>query len=57
MGAIKRALRGPSYSNEAMRARAEYLRDWRKRNPDKVKAYNRRYWEKRAAAARATMED
>jgi len=26
----------------------EYLREWRKRNPDKVKEYNKRYWRKKA---------
>ena len=26
----------------------EYLREWRKRNPDKVKEYNERYWRKKA---------
>lgn len=26
----------------------EYLREWRKRNPDKVREYNKRYWKKKA---------
>ena len=26
----------------------EYLREWRKRNPDKVREYNERYWRRRA---------
>ena len=26
----------------------EYLREWRKKNPDKVKEYNKRYWRKKA---------
>ena len=26
----------------------EYLRLWRKRNPDKIKEYNERYWRKKA---------
>jgi len=26
----------------------EYLREWRKRNPDKIKEYNQRYWRKKA---------
>ena len=30
---------------EAQRA---YLREWRKKNPDKVKANRQRYWEKKA---------
>lgn len=38
-----------SMSEEAREARREYMRDWRERNPDKVKAYNARYWRKKAA--------
>lgn len=34
---------------KAREARREYLREWRKRNPDKVRENNRRYWERRAA--------
>lgn len=30
-------------------ARAKYFREWRAKNRDKVKAYNQRYWRKRAA--------
>ena len=26
----------------------EYQREWRKKNPDKVKEYNKRYWRKKA---------
>ena len=26
----------------------EYLRLWRKRNPEKIKEYNERYWRKKA---------
>ncbi len=26
----------------------EYLREWRRNNPDKVKEYNKRYWRKKA---------
>jgi len=26
----------------------EYLREWRRNNPDKVKEYNERYWKKKA---------
>ena len=40
--------------------RAEYAREWRAKNPDKTKEYNRRYWERKAkamaeAAARAVQ--
>ena len=30
-------------------ARAQYAREWRKKNPEKIKEYNRRYWERKAA--------
>lgn len=30
-------------------ARRNYLNQWRKKNPDKVKAQNARYWERKAA--------
>ena len=26
----------------------EYMRLWRKRNPEKIKEYNQRYWRKKA---------
>lgn len=32
----------------AAEARREYLQNWRKKNPEKVKQYNREYWERRA---------
>lgn len=36
--------------NEAAReARRLYKKEWRKNNPDKVREYNKRYWEKKAA--------
>jgi hypothetical protein len=31
--------------NEYMK---KYMREWAKKNPDKVKEFNRRYWEKRS---------
>lgn len=34
---------------KAREAQREYLREWRKRNPDKVRENNRRYWERRVA--------
>ena len=30
-------------------ARAKYVRDWRAKNREKVKVYNQRYWQKKAA--------
>jgi len=32
---------------KARAARAEYQRQWRKKNPDKVRKNNERYWENR----------
>ena len=34
--------------DKAKAAQREYLRAWRKQNPEKVKQYNRGYWERRA---------
>ena len=28
-------------------ARRQYMREWRKNNPDKVRAHQQRYWEKK----------
>lgn len=36
---------------EAVSARNEYMRQWRAKNRDKVKAINERYWNKKAAEA------
>jgi len=36
-------------SEEAREARNRYAREWKKRNPEKVKATLARYWEKKAA--------
>lgn len=35
-------------SDEARKARNEYMRQWRKNNPDKVRAIKDRHWEKKA---------
>ncbi len=35
-------------------ARREYFREWRRKNPDKVRAANQRYWERRAAKLQAS---
>lgn len=35
----------------AKQARADYMREWRKRNPEKIKELNRRYWERKARKA------
>ena len=43
-------------TEEAKAARLAYRREWQKKNRDKVKAYNERYWEKKAAAQKGTEE-
>lgn len=43
-------------SESAREARNRYKREWAKKNPDKVKAANRRYWEKKAQEAAAMTE-
>lgn len=35
-------------SDAAKRARADYAKEWRKKNPEKQREINRRYWEKKA---------
>ena len=38
-----------AWSEEAREAQREYNREWARKNPDKVKEKNRKYWERRAA--------
>ena len=38
-------------SERAQKLRREYKRDWNRRNPDKVKAAQARYWERKAKEA------
>lgn len=33
---------------EARKLQREYLREWRRKNPDRVKEYNSNYWKKKA---------
>lgn len=40
----------------AIQARREYQRQWRAKNPDKVRANNRRYWEKKAQEYRESLK-
>ena len=35
-------------TEQAKRARAAYLREWRKQNPEKFQAQIERYWERKA---------
>lgn len=41
----------------AKEARRAYKRAWAKQNPDKIRAQQARYWEKKAAQAAAAAED
>ena len=36
-------------TDKAREQRNSYAREWRRRNPDRVREANRRYWETRAA--------
>ena len=36
-------------SEQAREAQREYNREWARKNPEKVKAKNQKYWERRAA--------
>ncbi len=36
-------------SEKAKKERNKYFREWRKANPDKVRAAQARYWERKAA--------
>lgn len=40
----------------AVQARREYQRQWRRNNPDKIRATNRRYWEKKAREYRQSLK-
>ena len=37
------------FSEKARAAQRAYLREWRRKNPEKVRESNRRYWERKAA--------
>lgn len=44
-------------TEEAKEARRAYKREWAKRNPDKIRAQQARYWEKKAAEAEQPTEE
>ena len=48
--------RNETMTEQALEARRAYRREWAKRNPDKVKATQERYWAKKAAQAAADQE-
>lgn len=41
--------RKTNMKDNARELKNAYLREWRKKNKDKVKEHNRRYWEKKAS--------
>ena len=43
-------------SEAARKAKAAYLREWKRRNPDKQRQYVETYWERKAAQMRAQKE-
>lgn len=47
----------PALSAEAVEARRAYYKEWRRKNPEKVRANNNRYWEKKVAAARGAAHE
>lgn len=44
-------------SEEARIAKREYEKRWREANRDKIRAKNKRYWEKRAASLQQKEND
>lgn len=44
-------------SDKAQEMRRAYKREWNRKNKDKVKAAQERYWQKKAAAAENTKAD
>ncbi len=44
-------------TEQAKEQRRMYKRAWAKRNPEKIKEYHRRFWEKKAAAEGAGSEE
>lgn len=47
---------GDDMTDRAKEARRAYKREWNRRNRDKVKAAQARYWERKAVAAEATAD-
>lgn len=48
----------PAKQNDelAREAKRQYFREWRRKNPDKVRESNRKYWQRRAARLAAEKE-
>lgn len=43
-------------TKEARAARAKYMREWRKRNPEKQREYDAKKWERKAEKIKAERE-
>ena len=43
-------------NDAAKEARRKYMREWARKNKDKVRANQERYWERKAAAAAAERD-
>lgn len=44
-------------NDDAKRARNEYMREWRKKNKDKLKVAQERYWEKKNKTISSSLKD
>lgn len=42
-------------TDEAKKARSEYMKKWRKRNPEKEREYKARYWERKATKMKESV--
>lgn len=43
-------------TKKAAEARKQYKREWAKRNPEKIREYQERYWNKRAEETEAALQ-
>ena len=41
-------------ADEARKLQRDYIRDWRRRNPDKVRKYNQDYWNRKVQQRKET---
>ena len=46
----------PALTPEARAARARYMREWRRKNPDKQREYEAKKWENKAAQIKREKE-
>lgn len=48
---------GKATENTAIQARREYHKKWRAKNKERVREYNRRFWERQAAKQNETAAE